>query len=92
MLLTAYIYAYPRGNDGGAVIRVRGSVVARHNRGWSSEAAQRAEDIVEAVWIKVGLFFDTEGGSLTQLYLAASPEVEAKVGSPAHRQRYISWN
>jgi len=49
-----------------------------HNRGWSEESSQRAENVVEAVWIRLGLFFDTEGGSLTQLYLATSPEVEAK--------------
>jgi hypothetical protein len=32
------------------------------------------------VWLRVGLFFDLEGGSTTQLFLACAPEVEEGAG------------
>ena len=44
--------------------------------GWTEASARRADGFVEAVGVRVGLFFDLRGGATTQLFLACAPEVE----------------
>lgn len=48
--------------------------------GWTEAAARRTDAGLRWVWLRVGLFFDLEGGSTTQLFLACAPEVEEGAG------------
>lgn len=44
--------------------------------GLSETTAARADAFVESVFVSIGLYFNLEGGSLTQLFLACSPNVK----------------
>ena len=44
--------------------------------GWTEANAQRADDGLRWLWLNLGIAFDLEGGSITQLFLACAPEVE----------------